>query len=304
MHATPITEATIRQLLADAMPRQAQHVREITFPAGGYSKVAARVTFTDAPPIIVAARSRMRHIKDFTFAARVAEIFARHGIPVPRIITPPTRLGDTDIYYYIQSFEPGRHVLYPSLAQLREVGSYIGRIHTIALSDAECDMLTPHLSESRSFDYRRMAKLELPMGLVHGDLFPANLLFDETSGHLSAFLDMDEAEYIYLLKDLVKAIYGLCVTSADLTLDPTKVQALLAGYRSHRQLTRREIDSFFPILRTFAERLPGRYIASTGKADMFADPSHPPFIRSVPQRSAAILAQLENLTPEALLQIS
>ncbi len=297
-----IDETTLRRILQEAMPGRETHLQSIHFPRGGYIKTAAHVIFDDtSESIIIAAGSRPRHARDFARAALVTRLYEQHAIPAPAILVAPAQLPGTPIHYYIQRFQPGAPSPFPNHAQLHEIGRYMARIHRIPLTDAERETITPPLTTHRSLDYQRLADLGLPRGLTHGDIFPMNLLFDPASGQLTSFIDLDEAEYVALLKDIAKATYGFCARADDFTLDLGALHAMLEGYQTIRPLSVLERNHFPEILASFAERLPGRYLAWTNRPDLFDDPYETPFIRSVPQRTAQFLRQLPTLSAQQLL---
>ena len=72
---------------------------------------------------------------------------------------------------------------------------------------------------------------ELPRGLVHGDLFPDNLITCD-DGELIA-IDFEEACHYSLVFDIGMALVGMTLMDA---LTPRHAAALLAGYESRRTL--------------------------------------------------------------------
>jgi homoserine kinase type II len=69
-----------------------------------------------------------------------------------------------------------------------------------------------------------------PSGIVHGDWFADNLLFD--GGRIVAVLDFEAAATDHLTFDVAAAINALCwLPSAPTRFKPDRVSALLAGYR-------------------------------------------------------------------------
>jgi len=73
----------------------------------------------------------------------------------------------------------------------------------------------------------------LPRGLVHGDLFRDNVLWD-ARGEIAALLDFESASDGVLAYDLAVTILAWCVGSG---LDPHLARALTRGYESVRPLT-------------------------------------------------------------------
>jgi homoserine kinase type II len=81
---------------------------------------------------------------------------------------------------------------------------------------------------------------DLPTGLIHGDLFYDNTLFQ--GGRLAAILDFEEACNYYLVFDLGMCAAGSCCIAGRLSLELTA--ALVAGYQDTRRLTVVEQELF------------------------------------------------------------
>ena len=105
-------------------------------------------------------------------------------------------------------------------------------------------------SEVDAFDQLRETA-DLPMGIIHGDLFHDNALFD--NNQLTAVLDIYNAATAYLLFDLAIVANDWCI-NADLQIDPAKEQALLEGYASVRAFTAAEREAWALLTRTAAMR--------------------------------------------------
>lgn len=77
------------------------------------------------------------------------------------------------------------------------------------------------------------------MGLVHGDIFPDNCMYDNDT--LVAIFDFEEVSYSPLILDIAITIVG-CFYRSDGTLDREKTFEFLQAYQRVRQLTRRELQ--------------------------------------------------------------
>lgn len=106
-------------------------------------------------------------------------------------------------------------------------------------------------TEVRNFDTLRAAGLNLPMGVIHGDLFHDNALFSGTD--VSAILDVYNAATAYLLYDLAIVANDWCV-NADGTIDPERERALLRAYNAVRPFTDDERQVWPQLTRTAAMR--------------------------------------------------
>ena len=81
---------------------------------------------------------------------------------------------------------------------------------------------------------------ELPCGLIHGDIFYDNLLFDEKRC-FKAIIDFEEACNYYTVFDLGMAIVGLCIEESQINLP--KAGALIDGYQKIRILEESEKEN-------------------------------------------------------------
>lgn len=79
---------------------------------------------------------------------------------------------------------------------------------------------------------------DLPKGLIHGDLFRDNTLFD--GEELKAILDFSEAGKDYCLLDIAITINDFCSDWPNVTLNENLYQAFLVGYQKVRKLTEDE----------------------------------------------------------------
>jgi homoserine kinase type II len=97
---------------------------------------------------------------------------------------------------------------------------------------------------------RHYLESKLPKGIIHGDLFPDNLLF--RGDKLVAVLDFEAASRGKFIFDLATAVNALCCDGQSYSLP--KFEALIAGYESLRPLSLAEWDAFPNELRLSALR--------------------------------------------------
>ena len=76
----------------------------------------------------------------------------------------------------------------------------------------------------------------LPTGLIHGDLFCDNVLFEGEK--FKAILDFEDACHYYKAFDVGMAIVGVCRKAAS--IDPGKADAFVSGYQEVRALEEAE----------------------------------------------------------------
>ena len=92
---------------------------------------------------------------------------------------------------------------------------------------------------SQQYDYlKKEIPPNLPSGLIHGDVFYDNVLFDK--GQFKAIIDFEEACHYYYVFDLGMGIVGLCTDGIQVNLH--KIQTLISGYQQVRQLLLQEKD--------------------------------------------------------------
>lgn len=114
------------------------------------------------------------------------------------------------------------------------------------LDKESADLLQDELAFQANY-----AKLDLPFGMTHSDLFRDNALFkdNELQGIIDFYYACDE----YLLYDLAVAVNDWCVDENGL-IEHRRYQALMHAYLLHRGLTETEQDCWNLVLRAAALR--------------------------------------------------
>lgn len=124
----------------------------------------------------------------------------------------------------------------------------------------EAPRVAPHLDQEQAqllleqvaeFDQLRAQQRPLPQGIIHGDLFPDNALFEQQQ--LSAILDIYNAASGWFIYDLAVLTNAWC-QQANGQIDLEREQALLQGYQEERILTSDERDAWPIVVRTAAMR--------------------------------------------------
>lgn len=192
------------------------------------------------------------------------------GLPVAAIIRSNTGEAFTAVAGKPAVFcrrLPGHHVFNPTENQCQALGRFLARMHIAG--NGWADKLPPyprdaqwlkekaqlakqHISftDSRllSDTVHRLQTLlsrgdvgELPQGLIHGDLFRDNVLFNENG--LSGVLDFHHASFGTLLFDLAVVANDWCSDSHGV-LDPDRTMQLLRAYHAIRPLTASEVWFF------------------------------------------------------------
>lgn len=122
----------------------------------------------------------------------------------------------------------------------------------------------------------KLALSALPHGVVHGDLFRDNVLFDGEK--LGGFIDFYYACDDSLAYDVAIAVNDWCVL-ADGHFDEEKLNAFLGAYQALRPFTTAENASWHALLRGAAlrfwlSRLFDFYYPATGELTHAKDPNH------------------------------
>ncbi len=167
---------------------------------------------------------------------------------------------------------PGRSPRTPNAAQCRAMGEVMAHMH-IAAADYDgyrensrgpawwrptAEQLYPVLDADDArlladeLEYQRAASRErLPRGVIHGDLFHDNALFEGDS--LTGVIDFYYACNDVLLYDLAVAVNDWCSDEQG-HVDPALQAAVFRGYATHRQLEQTEMRSWNTMLRAAALR--------------------------------------------------
>ena len=129
------------------------------------------------------------------------------------------------------------------------------------------------------FEYTNLIKVNLPTGIIHGDLFPDNVLFDK--GEISGFIDFYYASKDYLISDIAIVIISWCFTSKNdktVELDIKKVRMLLSSYHKIRNISYSELISLNIVckmycIRFFLTRLIDKKSQKDSKKVLTKDPN-------------------------------
>ena len=183
---------------------------------------------------------------------------------------------------------PGRHPSPVTLAQCIAVGTCLGRMHASTqaypeqkpnsrstawmegarsqLRDLLCDEDIALLdSQIHNSQWLRL-QAGLPVGVIHGDLFHDNALFE--GEHLTGIIDFYNACTDVLLLDLAIVVNDWCVEPSG-GLNGHLMAALVAAYQGERPLEEKEKQSWQQVLqlaasrfwlsRLLAEKLPSKH---------------------------------------------
>ena len=208
-------------------------------------------------------------------------LYAR-GLPV----APPLRTTAGDAHVTIdgkasmlQPRLPGEHASNPTVKQVESLGRFMARMHRaldesgthepiqlpayprdLAWLRATAEpllMRLPFNARRQLADaIDRVASLldrgdvkALPRGLIHGDLFRDNVLFNERG--LTGVLDFHHASHGFRIYDLAVAANDWCTESGTGRLDADRTRAMLRAYHRLSPLTEVEVWHF-PVFALYA----------------------------------------------------
>ncbi len=165
----------------------------------------------------------------------------------------------------------GGSVIEPSVQHCYELGKQLAKLHLygqhypsfqqtgtlLSWCYQSYEKLKPHLSTSinglivAELDFQtHHAYIELPQGLIHGDLFRDNVLFNKEN--LTGLLDFYNASRDALLLDVAITANDWCVVAGQ--MQPQRLNALLSSYQQLRPFTHTEQQLWGVMLRLGALR--------------------------------------------------
>ncbi len=189
------------------------------------------------------------------------------GLPVAPPLKRSGQSANEQEPVLLQMRLPGSHIVNPTQRQIESLGRFTARMHTCMSESGVAlpafprtpiwlrDSIEPWLT-SVSFTDRKILEetidkvaallqrrdvISLPTGMIHGDLFRDNVLFNERG--LTGVLDFHHASSGYWLFDLAVIANDWCTDSQG-RLDPDRTQALLKSYHQIRRLTEQELWFF------------------------------------------------------------
>lgn len=200
-----------------------------------------------------------KSFEELSLLTRTLEYLEKYDIATTQLIKtrgnkPYSSYNDKPVY--IKTFIKGNvpDVLTPSMA--RQIGETLAKLHAVKPqvnlppvfaygieSFGEVNLKDgpfPRWLQEKTHYLHRHIYPELPKGLVHGDLFYDNILFED--GRLAALLDFEEVCNYYLIFDLGMCVAGCCCPGEKLSGELAR--ALVAGYQSVRELSRPEQEVF------------------------------------------------------------
>ncbi len=215
------------------------------------------------------------------FFVELTGYLAERGVPVPAPFKDRYGIGLKTAARRPALLLPrfsGRHVTVLAPDHCRQIGAALAQLHLAGQdffmsrqahrgvfwwrreSKRVADLLKPEDAallhqEVALFDALREQPLALPTGVIHGDLFHDNALFDQgvKGDQLSGIIDLYNACNGYLLYDLAIVANDWCVTDQG-QFDADRLDALLTAYAQVRPFEPGEYSAWPVLIRTAAMR--------------------------------------------------
>jgi homoserine kinase type II len=267
---TPVTDADARSLLEHYTLGELEALEGI---AQGMENTNYFLTTTTGDYVL----TLFEHIAaaDLPFYVGLMDHLAHHEVSCPA----PMRRDDGEMLSRLNGKPavivtklPGAARPKPSASDCRKVGEILASMHVAGVEyDASLEnprgsawrerfsaKIAPRLSRAENEllaaenAYQSMHDDSvLPQGIIHGDLFHDNVLWDEegNGGLIDFYFACDDV----LVYDVALAVSDWCVT-ADATLDHERADAFLDGYHERRPLEPLEEELWPAMLRRAALR--------------------------------------------------
>jgi len=188
---------------------------------------------------------------------RLLSLLKEHAFPSPRPLLAANgeiAIAHNDKPVMMKEYVAGRVCRHPDKTMLHQLGTAMAKLHQVPCPD--------FLSSRRPYGVQRFPIIQgqnidteyerwiaerlpcleqqrpqgLPRGLIHGDIFYDNVLFEDA--RLKAIIDFEDAACDDKLFDLGMAIVGLCRNGQGVVLE--EARALVKGYEQIRELEEAE----------------------------------------------------------------
>lgn len=239
-------------------------------------------------------------LEELPYFVELMTHLAKHQVPCPKPIVD----GNGHSLHILNnkpaimvSCLKGSDVAHPSLGQCAEVGRVLAHMHLASQSfmnkahnenvrgkkwrEETVVKVLPFLNAQEQALVNSTMVLQstldlsqLPMGVIHADLFRDNVLFDGES--IGGFIDFYYACYDVLAYDLAIAVNDWCVLENG-EFDPARLSAMMSAYQAERPFTELETAHWHDLLiiaafRFWLSRLYDKAFPQAGEMTHAKDP--------------------------------
>lgn len=222
---------------------------------GGIENSNYFVRFKDGDRDFVLTITEELDFSDVAFFNDLLQVYCNAGLPVPEPQRTLDGMASTTFKKkptWLFNRLPGVHLTEPDIDQCQQIGSILAKLHECSekaryhrhnyydknWASAALEKVSDQLNEENRRLLERSVEAylkhesefaHLPKGIIHGDLFRDNALFE--GDQLSGVIDFYHASEDFLIQDVAIALNDWC--PGDLAAQ----DALLSGYNSVRPLT-------------------------------------------------------------------
>jgi homoserine kinase type II len=270
---TPLSEQTIRDFATPFNLGSLKSFRGLDDGIENTNYIISLTKENATADYILTLFEKLSHA-DVIFYMELLKLLSKNGLPTPRPISKPDSSQPYQILMdkpaLILTKLPGSHPTNPTQEQCHAIGQALARQHAVTINmkhdgkhslpemlKAGLALSLPNIDDQHLLNaelangQELLRRGDLPSGLIHGDLFRDNALFDGNT--LTGLLDYYSATTGPLLLDVAIAANDWCVTE-DYRTDKKRTDALLSGYQSIRPFTSSEQNSWHDCLHLGALR--------------------------------------------------
>ncbi|MGI0118465.1 homoserine kinase [Zooshikella sp. RANM57] len=207
------------------------------------------------------------------FFVSLTDLLADKNLPIPKSLRDASDQALHDLHgkpSLLQVCLAGKHSPIPTNEQCHAIGEMLGKIHQAVAGSSlkqenqrgmawivtQVERLTPLVSSNDAELLNKQLKrfqqffdtVNIPQGIIHGDLFHDNALF--TGDCITGIIDFYNACYDYWLYDIAVTVNDWC-RQDSLVLDEVRTSTLLKAYHDVRPFTDEERLAW-PVILQFA----------------------------------------------------
>ncbi|PJE78953.1 Homoserine kinase [invertebrate metagenome] len=239
------------------------------------------------------------------FYISVMETLSKQALPVPKVIWDQQGTALHSIHdkpALIVTALPGNHTPDISTTHCEQVGFLLAKMHRTSRHHplkqksirglpwikAQQERLSQLISKNDESLMKKGWQLihkelppvdKLPCGIIHGDLFFDNVLFQGNT--ITGVIDFYNAGYDWLAYDVAITVNDWCI-NPDLTIHPEKYEALISAYNKVRPFTAKEKQYWVTLLQLAAFRfwLSRLVTFFFPESNSCGNTTHPPMVKS------------------------